>query len=83
MSTFQKIFSLPIILVKTVWRFILVTVFTFPISGFFIVPAIVKGEADTMITTSVILLIITMILNILVWKHSYENIREYDRKWRW
>lgn len=82
MSPIKVILSLPIILIKTAWRFILVTILTFPISGFFIVPSIVKNEISSLIPVIAVLAVITLILSILTWKKSYEDL-QFDCKWRW
>lgn len=82
MSPIKVILSLPIILIKTAWRFILVTILTFPISGFFIVPSIVKNEISGLIPVIAVLAVITLVLSIFIWKKSYEDI-QFDCKWRW
>lgn len=81
MSLIKVIFSLPIIFIKIVWRFILVTAVSFPISGFFIVPGIMNGETGKLTATLIVLGIIALWLSICTWRKSYENRLTDD--WIW
>ena len=81
MNPFKVIISLPIIVAKIVWRFLLIALLSFPISGFFIVPTIYKKEYDSLIGFCVVILILAVIISIRVWKKSYDN-SGYE-KWKW
>ena len=82
MSIFKVIISLPIIVAKLIWRFILISVISFPISGFVIIPALDQNEPDSLVGVAVIIGILALITSIRVWKKSYDNSM-YEEKWIW
>lgn len=82
MSIFKIIISLPIIIAKLIWRFILISVISFPITGFIIVPALDKNELDGLGGVAVVIGILALIVSIRVWKKSHDNSM-YEEKWIW
>lgn len=82
MSLFKVIISLPIIAIKLVWRFALVVLVSFPVTGFFIVPAVQHNDFGSLTIVSIVIAIIALILSIRVWKQSYDESR-YGQHWKW
>ena len=82
MSFFKVIISLPIIAAKLAWRFALIVLISFPVTGFFIVPAIENNNLDSLMGMATVMTVIALIISIRVWVKSHENVR-YGEHWKW
>ena len=82
MSLFKVIISLPIIAIKLAWRFALVVLASFPVTGFFIVPAVRNNDFSSLTVMSIVIAVIALVLSIRVWKQSYDESR-YGQHWKW
>ena len=82
MSFFKVIISLPIIAAKLAWRFALIVLISFPVTGFFIVPAIRSNNLNSLMGMATVMAVIALIISIRVWVKSHENTR-YGEHWKW
>lgn len=82
MSFFKVIISLPIIAAKLAWRFALIVLVSFPVTGFFIIPAIENNNLGSLTGMAIVIAVIALIISIRVWVKSYEDAR-YGEHWKW
>lgn len=65
------IFALPVIVLKTIVRFILVTIYTFPITGFAIIPGIMYKNIFLLIIGAIVPFFGALWADICKWRRSY------------
>lgn len=82
MSIFKIIISLPIIVAKLVWRFALIALISFPVTGFFIIPAFENNNLGSLTGMAIVMGVLALIISIRVWKKSYDD-QIFNQKWRW
>ena len=82
MSIFKIIINLPIIIAKLVWRTILITVISFPVSAFVLVPAVNENNIGAIVGFAAIAGGLALIVSIRVWKKSADDYI-YNGKWTW